>query len=54
MPMREVRRSPHDSLSLRERVGVRAGGAGTADGICKAAPLTLTLSHREREQGGGN
>jgi len=47
--------SLHDSLSrLRERAGVRAGGARTSANACKAATLTLTLSRtREREQRGG-
>jgi hypothetical protein len=35
---------------VRERAGVRADGDGTADNICEAAALTLTLS-RKRERG---
>jgi len=42
--------SPICSLSLWERVGVRAAASRTSHDACKAAPLTLALSLREREQ----
>jgi|EndMetStandDraft_2_1072991.scaffolds.fasta_scaffold1361983_2 hypothetical protein len=45
--------SPICSLSLWEREGVRAAAPRTARVACKAAALTLALSHREREQRGG-
>ncbi len=45
--------SPICSLSPWERVGVRATAPKTSQDACKAAPLTLALSQREREQHGG-
>jgi len=42
-PLSPLGKYPEDSLSLRERAGVRGEGSGVA------SPLTLTLSQRERE-----